>query len=362
MHCVKTDIPKENRVHLVYDKNTYALRCERRQKPNRFCGSARYFVDMSWSALRSRLPSTAVVAYISGVSALTFAIADDKLHLRQWTTTCHRIAAPPDISVSVSIRSKVRAGASEIGQGCVDWPAGRALLQWAIAGGVPLTGATVLEVGAGVGLTSIGCALSAQQRAVATGRAPSLFLASDVCDAALANAKHNAAHVSNEELPLKFCKWNAAGGLSAVKRLPMDAACLTHVIGADLVSAPVFEASPLTDDDDHDGLEATLSALLAVNPKLSIHLVLTNRCAGGAVSALAGSAGVQHIGGMTFDPALFRFERRCARLGLAVERQPLPEEIVRQVSASQPLHVRFQWWLASTWDDGLLLYTVRRSA
>jgi hypothetical protein len=80
------------------------------------------------------------------------------------------------------------------------------------------------------------------------------------------------------------------------------------------------------------------------------------------VSALAGSAGVQHIGGMTFDPALFRFERRCARLGLAVERQPLPEEIVRQVSASQPLHVRFQWWLASTWDDGLLLYTVRRSA
>jgi hypothetical protein len=97
----------------------------------------------------------------------------------------------------------------------------------------------------------------------------------------------------------------------------MDAASLTHVIGADLVSAPVFEGSPLTDDDDHDGLEATLSALLAVNPKLSIHLVLTNRCAGGAVSALAGSAGVQHIGGVTFDPALFRFERRCARLGLA---------------------------------------------
>ena len=99
----------------------------------------------------------------------------------------------------------------------------------------------------------------------------------DVYDAALANAKHNAAHASNEELPLKFCKWNAAGGLSAVKRLPMDAASLTHVIGADLVSAPVFEGSPLTDDDDHDGLEATLSALLAVNPKLSSHLVLTNR-------------------------------------------------------------------------------------
>ena len=34
-HCVrKKDTPKENRVHLVCDKNTDALRCERRQKPS----------------------------------------------------------------------------------------------------------------------------------------------------------------------------------------------------------------------------------------------------------------------------------------------------------------------------------------
>ena len=32
--CEQTDTPKENRVHLVCDKNTDALRCERRQKPS----------------------------------------------------------------------------------------------------------------------------------------------------------------------------------------------------------------------------------------------------------------------------------------------------------------------------------------
>ena len=33
--CEQTDVtPKENRVHLVCDKNTDALRCDRRQKPS----------------------------------------------------------------------------------------------------------------------------------------------------------------------------------------------------------------------------------------------------------------------------------------------------------------------------------------
>ena len=32
--CEQTDTPKENRVHLVCDKNTDALCCERRQKPS----------------------------------------------------------------------------------------------------------------------------------------------------------------------------------------------------------------------------------------------------------------------------------------------------------------------------------------
>ena len=32
--CEQTDTPKENRVHLVCDKNTDALNCERIQKPS----------------------------------------------------------------------------------------------------------------------------------------------------------------------------------------------------------------------------------------------------------------------------------------------------------------------------------------
>jgi len=310
-------------------------------------------------AFRARLPSSAAVVYVSGMSTLAFLVLDDKLHLRQWTHRSHRIRCD-DVDLRVGIRSRVRAGEGEAGQGCVDWPAGRALLQWAIDGGVPSHGACVLEIGAGVGLTSIGCSLAARQRAQeGIGSAPTSFIATDVCDAALGNAKDNA---EAAEAPLTFAHWDAAGGHAAVERLPVAVTSLTHIIGADLVSAPVLKKAPAgsSGDEQHaDGLEGTLAALLECNPSLSITLLLTNRCAGGAVSALAAQAGVHDVGGVTHDPALLRFERRCAHLGLAVERQTIPTEVARRVSETQPLIERFQWYLADVWES-LLLYKVTK--
>ncbi len=309
-------------------------------------------------AFRRRLPSSAVVAYVGGMSTLALLVLDDKLHLRQWTHRSHVIRSEA-VDIQVNIRSRVRAGEGEAGQGCVDWPAGRVLLQWAIDGGVPSQDAQVLEIGAGCGLTSIGCALAAGLRA---GRGtPTSFVATDVCAAALSNARDNAAAAG---APLTIAHWDAAGGLAAVDRLPISPASLTHVIGADLVSAPVLEKAPsggAEDEAQHgDGLEGTLAALLRTNPRLRITLVLTNRCAGGAVSALAAQAGVHDVGGVTYDPALVRFERRCARLGLAVERHAIPPDVAQRVSETQPLLERAQWYLADVWSS-LLIYNVSLS-
>jgi hypothetical protein len=103
-----------------------------------------------------------VALYLTGVLAVGAHLADKHLELRQWTTSHHTalfadrasndavmvgraIAAagstmaafvrpllrlPPSVAeVNVVLRTRVRAGVGEAGQGCVDWPAGRVLLQ-----------------------------------------------------------------------------------------------------------------------------------------------------------------------------------------------------------------------------------------
>jgi hypothetical protein len=108
-----------------------------------------------------------------------------------------------------------------------------------------------------------------------------------------------------------------------------------------------------------DGLEATLAALLDANPGLSVTLVLYNRLAGGAVSALASNVGMQD-GGCALDPAIAAFERRCSEHGLRTRREALPRSCAQRLAATQPPHVRAQWLLGGVWD-GLLLYHVSRA-
>ena len=327
--------------------------------------------------------ASAAVAYFGVGGALALYTLDEKLDLRQWKHVSHAI----DGSSSVSIRSRVRAGNGEAGQGCVDWPAGRVLLQWALDGGLPLRGAAILEIGAGVGLTSIGLALAAARDGGGGGAASSV-IAADVCEHALATLRANAAANLGAPAPpdsasatdacfggggeaggggLRVLRWNAAGGRAAVARLRgagVEVAQLTHVLGADIVSQPWGTARAALEDEADEaaggGLEATLAALLDEKPALRVTLLLMDRCAGGAIGALSAAAGQPPgVAGAGRDPALVRFERRCERLGLRLERRRVPEEVMRRVSAAQPLHVRAQWWLADT-TAGLWLYDVSR--
>lgn len=312
----------------------------------------------------------AVAVYLGGMLTLGAVAADEWLDLRQWKHVQHSLVEP--VQLTVRIRARTRAGADEAGQGCVDWPTGRALLQWAVDGGVPLLGAHVLEIGAGVGLTSIGLALAAQRASEEKGRASpataggppnaTSVIATDVCEVALTNLRCNAA--SNGASAMRAELWDAAGGREAVERMPVAPRALTHVIGADLVSQPIAGAArPAAGGTARhcggDGLEATLAALLEANPELSVTLVLYNRFAGGAVSALASNVGAQDVG-CTLDPAIVAFERRCSEHGLRTSREALPPSCARRLAATQPLHVRAQWLLGGVWD-GLLLYHVSRA-
>jgi len=308
----------------------------------------------------------AALAYFGGLATATAIALDEWLDLRKWRTVRHVLTTP--VSVDMKLHTRVRAAEGEAGQGCVDWPAGRVLLQWAVDGGVPLRHGSVLEVGAGVGVTSIGLALAASCSSDAGGGGgsdgdPTRVLATDVCDSALANLHRNAAENEAPAL-LRVERWDAAGGTEAVRRLSrlVDPRTLTHVIGADIVSVPIGSGggggnAAGGEAAGGDGLEATLAALLAENPALRVTLLLFNRVSGGAVTALAGAAGVPE-GGCTLDPALARFERRCAAHGLRACRSPVPEGCLRHVAEALPLRERGLWALGGVWD-GLQLYEVR---
>lgn len=388
-----------------------------------------------------------VALYLTGVLAVGAHLADKHLELRQWTTSHHTalfadrasndavmvgraIAAagstmaafvrpllrlPPSVAeVNVVLRTRVRAGVGEAGQGCVDWPAGRVLLQWCLDGGVPLKGANVLEIGAGVGLASIGLAQAAivaqqplQRQSTATAAVrgtshtsgPTTVVAADVCLAALANLRINAANNLGSPSPiggsisrinargernssesnavgsvfgqcgvLHVLNWNAAGGAAAVAALAsagVKPEALTHVIGADLASMPSYHAGLATAGttgsgaaeeasmqasvahvaDPTRGLEPTLAALLTANPKLVITLLLVDRRSAAAVAALAQAVAPTYSSsrsalalpqqGELQDPSLMWFAARCEALGLTLERRPVPPDTLARVAASQ---------------------------
>ncbi|KAL1503363.1 hypothetical protein AB1Y20_011415 [Prymnesium parvum] len=315
----------------------------------------------------------AIALYAGTLAGLALLAADEYLDLRQWTTRRHSILSPQRFDVT--IRSRVRAAPSELGQGCVDWPAGRVLLQWALDGGVPLSGAALLEIGSGVGLAALGFAIAAARPGGTPP--PSSVVATDSCAAALDNLQRNARAngvALDGSAPLRVERWDAAAGAAGVRLLgeAVEIGSLTHVIGADLVSLPLFEgaalANPVSDEADgadaalagRGGLEETLAALLAARPGLQVTLLLVDRCAGGALNALADAAGVEPRATAPRsrrDPALAAFEKRCASLGLEARRVPLPAHVVEHVHASQSWPTRAYWWLADVWE-GLALYSI----
>lgn len=214
---------------------------------------ARRLAARTLSSCPPRLPSptpshsSSIVLYFSVLGATALFALDEWLDLRKWKTREHRLTHP--LSLRIPITSRLRAGPAESGQGCVDWPSGRVLLQWALEGGVPQRGATVLEIGSGVGLTSIGLALAFAAAPSQPTAPPSRVIASDLCDAALANLRVNArasgfvnagegeAHEAlllsggeaGRRAPpslLTIERWDAAGGVRSSRLMPHPSAYL----------------------------------------------------------------------------------------------------------------------------------------
>ena len=308
---------------------------------------------------------------------MAYLFVDEHFDLRPWRSKHHRVQSST-MPTLVSMRLRHRSRPPPIG--CAEWPAGRVLLQLLIDDkelgllrGVPSTSgaapATVLEVGAGIGTTAVGLALVAQALADAysygssaqgaDGRAPPLRLvATDTCEESLANLRANAASNGLEAPALQAALWDAAGGTAALASCPIPPIEITHLIGADVVYHG--GADGVGADECGRGLAATLAALLRAQPEATATLLLVDRFSGGAISAVAMQAGVEHPS-CTVDPALVAFQQHCRQHDLDVSWAPLPDSVVRSISATQAPWTRAAWWLACTWE-GLQVYTIRSNS
>lgn len=240
----------------------------------------------------------------------------------------------------------------------MEWPAGRILLQWALdeANLGDATG-TVLEIGSGIGVTSIGLALARQQEhgdnssSAAVKTTPSLarVVATDSCDETLCLLRANVAESGLDDEQLRVRKWDAAAGEAALQTLPVPLETLTHVIGSDIVYHGFGEST----DGSGRGLERTIAALLRARPSLSVRLLVVDRFSGGAVAALSGAAGVNQTSPLhatTVDPAVAAFGNECTRLGLSVRCEPVQSRVLERVRASQWPLARLYWTLCGFYD------------
>jgi hypothetical protein len=222
--------------------------------------------------------------------------ADSRGWIRSWQTNSHTIRVNESDSIEMRIRTKIAPPPI----GALEWPAGRVMLQWALDGGVPRTGGSVLEIGSGVGTTSIGMALAFHRAAAykceyenresdtatrSTGAAPTRVIATDVCGASLENLRNNARSngvrilLDSSELNSPGFSCNApnhsvtisdsvtlehkvtsgdnvttgpamevfawdAGSANAMETFPVDIRSLTHIIAADVVYSGGASSTP----------------------------------------------------------------------------------------------------------------------
>lgn len=304
-------------------------------------------------------------AYLGGIASLAAYWLDERLDLRKWKKVNYQVqrssnhsngAAPLHVAVDARRRPPPIGG--------MEWPSGRFLLQWALDDGRLAdrehgSSATVLEIGSGIGIASIGLALARKHElsSLASSGAPDahgaqprkagLVLATDFCDETLAILQRNTAGAGLGDDEIRVAKWDAAAGEAALASLPVPLSKLTHVIGADVV----YHGFGSETDASGRGLEHTLKALLEAKPDLRVTLFVSDRFSGGAVAALSDAAGVNQTSeAATTDPAVAQFLRSCHGLGLKVTRTPLPPDVISTVSASQWPIARAYWWLAGFYD------------
>ena len=139
----------------------------------------------SANLMRRRHPAWHLPAYAGGLVALSAYAADHYLDIRKWKRVKCQVPTQ-DAAIDLNLRARTRPPPI----GCMEWPGGRVLLQWAldVADLGANTSGTVLEIGSGIGLTAIGLALVREQSGSAQ---PQPVLATDVCDASLKLLSNN---------------------------------------------------------------------------------------------------------------------------------------------------------------------------
>lgn len=293
--------------------------------------------------------SLGAAAYVGGVATIGWLWLDERFDLRKWRRVSYDVVQQ---SGAEPIRLSMRCRTRPPPIGCMEWPAGRVLLQWAVdEADIANEDGVILELGAGIGITAIGLAMARQQQQQKQQRrSVASVVATDVCDATLGLLRENAAAHGLSPDTLNVAKWDAAGGEASLATMPCRLDAVTHLVGADVV----YHGFGVNNAADNTELEATtadvgfphtLAALLKAKPSINVSLLIVDRFSGGAVAAVAASAGVPHQSTVE-DPAISRFIRTCEELGLDVEKTPVPSAVLAKVAASQSLINRAYWYLA----------------
>ena len=298
-------------------------------------------------------------AYLAGCSSLLAVMLDERFDIRKWKRVDYDVTQRREGASTVRLSVQCRTRPPPIG--CMEWPAGRILLQWAldeagVADESERGSGAVLELGAGIGITAIGLAMARRQNGVAPS-ASTRVVATDVCDGTLALLRSNAAAHGLDEDALRIANWDAARGEASLATLPCRLEDVTHVVGADVVYYGFGVNNPSDNSEtveshgypERVGFPHTLAALLREKPSLRVCLLTADRFSGGMVAAVAATAGVYQPS-TTVDPAIAAFVRSCEELGLDVCRTPLPPRVASDVAASQSVLARSVWWLAGHYD------------
>jgi hypothetical protein len=156
---------------------------------------------------RNAATARAALSYFGVGGALALYTLDEQFDLRRWRVARHHVSAP-SLAAPLSLSLQARTRPPPIG--AMDWPAGRVLLQLLLEGDeehglppVPPRGASVLEIGAGIGTAAVGFGLAVKQQAESCAhegllkRGPSVppptrVIATDVCAESLAILAANA--------------------------------------------------------------------------------------------------------------------------------------------------------------------------
>ena len=248
--------------------------------------------------------------FCSGLGGLSLLWLDERLDLRKWKRVSYTVNQRDRESEPIKLSVRCRTRPPPIG--CMEWPAGRVLLQWALdEGGLGKeSSGTVLELGAGIGLTAIGLATARTDHRTCTSQ----IVATDTCEDTLSLLRANAAAHGFDSNALRVAKWDAAQGSESLATLPCKLEDVTHVLGADVIyhGFGVHRASDNTAPQhvagEQIGLAHTFAALLERKPLLPITLLAVDRFSGGAVAALSNVAGVNtEAAPTTVDPAISRF-------------------------------------------------------